>query len=132
MRRGLIPTLLIANADPPEDITGATRPYHFARYLPLYGYAPVVVAGAYGDAPFESNHVYRVPAPDQRGLGLRARELVMNSIRRVAPYEDRLPWIPYVVDRAGQLLRSRDIPVIFSTSPPLSGHLAAMELKRRH
>jgi hypothetical protein len=131
MSSHLTQALLIANAFPPENLTGATRPYHFARYLREYGYEPIVIAGVCPDEPFVSPAVYRVPAPDQRGFALNAAAAVMKCLRRVSPYEDRLSWIPYVVARGARMFASRPISVVFSTSPPISGHLAALELKRR-
>jgi glycosyltransferase involved in cell wall biosynthesis len=52
--------------------------------------------------------------------------------RHCLPYDDALPWIPYAVDRAGQVLALRKAEAVLSTSPPIAAHLAAYRVSRRH
>jgi hypothetical protein len=53
-------------------------------------------------------------------------------VQRLAPYNDRLEWIPDAVSEADSLLQNHAIDFIMSTSPPVATHLVAWALKRRH
>lgn len=53
------PILIIASAYPPENVIGALRPARFARYLPQFGFHPVVITSS--EQPAGVNDVYHVP-----------------------------------------------------------------------
>lgn len=46
-------------------------------------------------------------------------------------YGDRMQWAPYAAAAAAQLVKRERVDVILSTSPPLSTHAVAMQLKRQ-
>jgi hypothetical protein len=113
--------LMIACAFPPENLSGAARPHRFARYLPEFGYHAEVIANA---------DVHRVPRAEG-GPGKWAVETA-NLVRRLLPYEERIPWIPHALAEAERILAAREICAIFTTSPPVASHMTGSILKRRH
>jgi glycosyltransferase involved in cell wall biosynthesis len=53
-------------------------------------------------------------------------------MRNFAPYDDRLPWIPFASGASADLIGSRRVEAIFSTSPFLASHVVALLLNRRY
>lgn len=129
--RGL---LLLAYWYPPENESGALRPARFCKYLPRYGYKPSVIA-----APLLSaSDTHGMPGvertPDARSVNNRSRlrSLIGRIAQRIAPYNDRLEWLPHAIAAGSATLARSRIEVLVSTSPPVATHLAAMTLARRH
>lgn len=118
--------LFIAHRYPPEDTSSAPRPFHFAKYLPQFGYRAHVISRSGVPDPDKSGNVERVPSEITFSSKLRA-----GVISRLAPYSaDELPWVPYAT-KAGLASCSR-IPfvAVFSTGM-LANHLAAAAIQRR-
>lgn len=128
--RPLRTLLVIACAFPPENLSGAARPQRFTRYLSEFGYRAEIIANAFPESVETRPEVHRVPREEGRP-GKWAVETA-NLVRRLLPYEERIPWIPHVLAEAERILNTRRICAIFSTSPPIASHMAAAILKRRH
>jgi glycosyltransferase involved in cell wall biosynthesis len=124
--------LIIAAYFPPNPASGAARPGRFAKYLPEFGYDPIVISQAVPEVTGEAANVRRVPALSPR-LTVRIRSGVSRSLQRYfLPYDDRLPWVAHALAEAEAVLEERRISVILSTSPPIATHLVARKLKHRH
>jgi glycosyltransferase involved in cell wall biosynthesis len=123
--------LMLAYYFPPMNVSGADRPFRFAKYLNEFGYDATVITGSDpGATPPWPASIYtgekhRYPSID------RAAGWTAKVIQRILPYNDQIPWIPEAVAAATQVLKERNIQVLLSTSPPLATHLAAAWLKRR-
>jgi hypothetical protein len=118
--------LFIAHRYPPENTSSAPRPFHFAKYLPQFGYSAHVISRSGVIDADKSGSVERVPS--QTTFLSKLREGVIS---RVAPYSaDELPWVSHAT-KAGWASCSR-IPfvAIFSTGM-LANHLAAAAIQRR-
>jgi len=114
------PVLLLANAYSPENIIGAMRPARFARYLPEFGYQPYVITAS--DQSSLTPNVWHVPyRPGQL-------EKYFNMV--FFPHDDRISWTWTAARAAKELLTRVRFEIVFSTSPPISGHLAAFRLKQ--
>ena len=124
--------LLLACAFPPESLSGAVRAYRFAKYLPNFGYSIEVIAGTCVDSLAGWQNVHRVPRSQRLSLRLRLETTLAQMLRRISPYEERLPWIPHVISEAGKILSDRAAVAIVSTSPPVGSHVAALLLKRKY
>jgi glycosyltransferase involved in cell wall biosynthesis len=61
-----------------------------------------------------------------RGGAPRWRDLVTEAL---ALPDRHLPWIPAAIAKAALALRGDEPDLVFSTSPPASGHLAALVLR---
>ncbi len=149
-----MPNILIVVHDyPPITSTGAERMLKFARYLPDFGYTPVILTtGRYGSLAGDGDaHVFRANdlvhtlfSPLRRG---RAAAVTQEAQFRVATVSGRstlgrlrdqlmVPdtkmgwWWPAV--RRGQQVIAQERPaLLFSTSPPETAHLVAQRLQRR-
>ncbi|MEO1023313.1 MAG: glycosyltransferase [Bacteroidota bacterium] len=145
--------LFIVYYFPPMGGSGVQRPLKFAKYLPAYGWEPIILApqpGAYTqfDASLQKEleamnlTTYRVAAhtPDQvAGKVVRNVKGIPDSIRRLLRRwmwnfylpDNKKAWIRPAVERALEVIEKEHIDVIFSTAPPFSNHLIATELKKK-
>lgn len=123
--------LLLSYAFPPDNTAAAARPGQLYDYLPENGYQPLVLASSDGGATHNGDTVYRIPVGAQSATVSLASTLAGLFMRYGAPYNDRLPWVPYAASAAAQLIRARPVQLIYSTSPSLASHFAALWLKSR-
>jgi glycosyltransferase involved in cell wall biosynthesis len=124
--------LMLAYWYPPENESGALRPFRFCKYLPKHGYDALVVAASSAAASPEAGPVFRTPDAHHPSRVINSIAWMTRLLERVLPYNDCLDWAPHAVATAGSLLKSEEIPVIVSTSPPVATHLAALWLKGRY
>lgn len=124
--------VLITYVFPPDSAAGATRPWHLYKYLPEYGYRPLVVAAnTQGWPPNDDDLVRRVPASDSSTAVSLVSTFAQWFARFCVPYEDRLSWVPHAAAAAAQIISSQPVDAIYSTSPSLAAHFAALWLKAR-
>jgi len=119
--------LMLAYWFPPDNSSGARRPGCFAKYLGDFGYRSEVVAAC--SAP-DSTVTLAPPLEPHRQESIACA--ILGGVQRfLVPHNDRLPWIPFAVGAGRRILTERSGSIIFSTSPPVATHLAALVLKRR-
>lgn len=129
---GSQPLLMLAYYFPPQNASGAMRPARFAKYLPQFGYTPAVISLA---APGQQDAlgIHPVPAeravPPMTALATRAAQLLESAC---LPYNDRLPWVPHALAEAARIRQHLSFSTVFSTSPPLATHVAALWIKHRY
>lgn len=123
--------LLLAYFYPPENVSGAARPARFAKYLPSFGYNVHVIANAIEGGNGAAAGVSRVPDRELTGADRVMAGALRWFHRNLAPYNDRLPWIPHAMRQGRVLALDQRFDAILSTSPPAGAHLAARRLKRR-
>lgn len=129
MAQGLKTIIMLAYNFPPDNISGARRPYRFAKYLPACGYSVEVISAA--PALEECENVHTAPAADRPRTTRIASTALAALQTHLLPYNDQLPWIADAVSVAGCTLARRPACAVLSTSPPISAHLAALCVKRR-
>jgi len=125
--------LLISRHFPPAAGPGVHRPYGLVRYLKRYGYQPVVLTGE----P-DSRH------PEDLSIagGAENIEKVCVSPGRICRALLRIPQVHYLMRpdehifwaistalKASEMIRRRQIDLIYTTSPPYSVNLAGLLLK---
>ncbi len=121
------PLLILAYVYPPDNYAGAARPHRFAKYLERLGHSVTVVASGTGPGLAVEGNIYRLPGEREDGQ----KNFIEKVVRTLWLHHDEgIAWVP----RAARLARRwRDNqPVLFSTSPPLTTHLAALWLKLRY
>lgn len=123
--------LLLSYAFQPDNTPAAARPSQLFRYLPDYGVEPVVFSSSTDGGRNSEPDVFRVPDHTAPLSVAAASQLARLFMRFGAPYNDRLPWVPYVASAAARLIRSQPVDAIFSTSPFLASHFAALWLKSK-
>jgi glycosyltransferase involved in cell wall biosynthesis len=152
--------LLIAYYYPPLGGIGSQRSQKFARYLPDYGWTPIVVTprnGSYfidptlDDRQASGVEVVRTPSIDLsaalkrldlRPAGSNGQNGTANTtpagstgflshlVRTWAYIPDgQVGWFPYATGAGRRILEEHDASAIFSTSYPVTAHMAAARLK---
>jgi glycosyltransferase involved in cell wall biosynthesis len=143
--------LIVAYDFPPRGGTGVLRVTKFARYLPAFGWQPVVITasaqgwiddqGLLAELP-PNLEVLRVPEPLMRTYGRSAsgskahlshpvRSCLRQQVRQFLIPDPRIVWVPVAVRAASARLRCGDIAAVMTTSPPHAVQLAGLWLKRR-
>ena len=127
------PVLFLAYYYPPQKESGAERPRRFVRYLPDFGYSPVVITSA----DRYTVRVVRSGQPDMLPLssspGTRFAGLIADAAQRLLrERSERLPWAAQAVAVGADLIASNPGAAIVSTYPPFCTHLAAMRLHARY
>jgi glycosyltransferase involved in cell wall biosynthesis len=126
------PLIMLAYVYPPDNYVGAARPARLVKYLGRAGYSVSVIAAGPERGCHTMGNVYRV-----RGEMLHApRKSFSGLIEKAARilvfrHDEGLTWIPRAVSLASRWDKLDPKPVLLSTSPPVSTHLAALTLKKR-
>lgn len=118
---------------PPSAAAGATRPFHFAKYLSRQGFdVRILTATAEGPASDPRARYVRDPASplDKRSLV----GLTHMTLRKLCfAFEESVVWTWPLYRAAAEIIA--DAPAdwsVFSTFPPVSTHLAALRLRRKY
>ncbi len=140
--------LFVAYHYPPIRSGGVERTLKFTRYLPEFGYRPVVLTTTAFGRPdredgtlraWEPLHAYRFLF--NRGTGgqpppstARTRSPLTDAIRllgrRLLVPDGQITWAPAAAVKALRYLRRHEVDLIYTTSPPASAHLAGLFLQR--
>lgn len=113
----------------PDNTSGVQRAVRIAKYLPEFGFDPIVIAGTRGGIATLPN-VEHVPRDGH--YAPRHRVTMARFLQRIAPYNECLEWASHALNEAKRVKAQEPIHAVISTSPPLATHLAAMALKKRH
>ncbi|MGD9597435.1 MAG: glycosyltransferase [Steroidobacteraceae bacterium] len=130
--------LLIAFHFPPlRGISGIQRTLCFAKYLPRYGWDPVVLT--------VSSSAYKLVAPidpEEQAYPFEVRRAygmdVAGTLRVLGRYPRRLAlpdrwssWRYFAVRAALKLVREKPVDVVWSTFPIATAHMIGMDVARR-
>jgi len=139
--------LVLSYYFPPMGMSGVQRTLKFVKYLPEFGWQPVVLTikprGSYcydqqllEEIPnthisrtFSFDPLYLSPS-GHRPVAITRRNIVAGFNRFFIP-DNKLGWIPFAVSRGLAIAKEQSIDAIYSTAPPFSSHLAALALKRK-
>lgn len=131
--------LLIAFHYPPaRGSSGIQRALSFSRYLPEYGWQPIVLSAdqrAYPDHGDDQLHAVPENIVVQRAFALdSARHLAYRGrYLSFLAYPDRwITWWPAAVARARVIFRQFKPDVIWSTYPIATAHLIALTVHRAY
>ena len=147
--------LIIAYDFPPN--AGGFRMCGLAKYLPKFGWEPIILTITSAEKPNTQFRVIQTPYYDVIGswkkrFGLKPEEGVkkqfgitthknkkslMDSIiiflSEIIAYPDmQKGWQSFAVKAGSELLQNEDIDAMISSSPPVTSHLIAEELKIKH
>ncbi len=143
--------LMISYYFPPLGGIGSVRAVKFARYLPEFGWDPVIITprnGAYYRDPtleFDERKVVRTPSLEisrtaKRMIGsargdTRPAEVgpTMDRVRRLVARwvyrpDAQVGWYPFALASARRALREQGCDLIFSSSFPITAHLVALRV----
>ncbi len=151
--------LIIAYLFPPCPEIGAQRPYKLAKYLPSFGWEPVILTAK---LPGEKPEGFRVIETDYKDvvntiksrivsnpkktlheqLGISVtknfnhttwKSRLIKIVRETIAYpDDKRGWFKYAVKSASEFLDNEKVDAIISTSSPVTSHLIAKKLKQKY
>lgn len=121
---------------------GVGRQVKIAKYLPDYGWLPVVLSAKRSRLrPFYDPPMVKDIPPNvevHRTLSLESKIIMqyLPYLLRINPKWFHIPdqfigWLPFAVREGLRIIGRQKIDAIFSTSPPNTCHLVAYVLKRR-
>jgi len=146
--------LVVAYLFPPLGGVGVQRTLKFVKYLPQFGWQPVVLTVRRGSyeindptllkeipeqasiirtSSFEPAGIYRKMSKFLKRSGAEhgnasAGISVAARINSTLFFpDDRIGWLPFAVQAGKKAVREADL--IYSTAPPYTNHLAALRLK---
>ena len=131
--------LMIAYYFPPLGGAGVQRTVKFAKYLPGFGWNPVIFtvrSGQSASADSELSEEVPIEIPVYRSsalvLPIRLPFRVRNWLSRwILIVDEQLGWYPFAVSAASKILQKEPISALYSTSSPYTCHLIGLALKRR-
>jgi len=152
--------MIITYYFPPHPQVGSLRPYGLAKYLPYFGWEPIILTVR---LPYNIINNVRIIETDYPGdvtdllkdkLGLKAKvafkeqiklpnfmqkkrhniyNKIVDMIKTFVCYpDDQRYWLKHAITAGDHLLNSEKIDAIISTSGPVTCHLIANELKKKH
>ncbi|MHB8104776.1 MAG: glycosyltransferase [Dehalococcoidales bacterium] len=132
--------LIISFVFPPANTIGAVRIGKFAKYLPQFGWEPIILAADSTDrwpqtVPVEVDEAWIYRTPVNRTvhglLGMVLRAILLTGLLDLIPVINRLVvgavyyWYWPAVRKGLEVIRKNDINLIFSTYDPIACHLIA-------
>ncbi|MGH9632975.1 MAG: glycosyltransferase [Bryobacteraceae bacterium] len=127
------PLLILAYYYPPDVESGAARPYRLAKYLQRLGHPVDVIAPGIYDKPVTEGIVHRVRGEREKHPRKDLPALIERGFRKLLfSHDPGITWVPRAVSYASRWARNGSRPVLLSTAPPATTHLAALWLKRRY
>jgi hypothetical protein len=125
--------VIMAHSFPPHNLIGARRPYHFAKYLPNFGFDVEVISAPCVGVLEGWNNVRRVPEQVAARCSWTNTRRILAAVQRyVLPYNCELEWAAYAIAAAAEVLVEHPGSILMTTSPPVATHIAALELKCRY
>jgi len=145
--------LFITYYFPPFGLGGVQRTLKFVKYLPSFGWQPIVLTVKPGSYfAFDPSLLKDVPAPVEvvrtGSLDpLRALSWLRDSRKEVEPAEplrrtlsrlsqmvfqpdNKVGWLPFALSKARDILRQESVEIIYATAPPFTCHLIGALLSR--
>lgn len=131
--------LLLAYYFPPWGGAGVQRTLKFVKYLPLFGWQPLVVTAepralAVSDPSLAEELPAGLPvyATPIRMLPRALPWRVRNWLARWLLVSDQeAGWAPFAQRQAEEIIQRQQIQAIYTTSAPYTAHLVGLRLKQR-
>jgi glycosyltransferase involved in cell wall biosynthesis len=142
--------LMIAYYFPPIGGPGVYRSLKFCKYLPRYGWLPIVVAGGNDDPDFAPDEtllneipagvgVQRIDYPHRTNWRRARAWLFDHRLGRLGHYLGfffDLPcrfrqWANLALDQVIRNINQDKPEVIYTSAPPFSAHVVGLEIKKR-
>jgi len=143
--------LIIAYYFPPMGSSGVQRPLKFVKYLPDFGWKPIVLApepGAYHTFDYTlldeldgiDCNIHRIPVntPFHIAGGNPKKidfipEKMASGLRWVSNFfwlpDNKKGWIKPAAGKALELINRYNIDLVFATAPPYSNHVILKRIK---
>ncbi len=151
--------MIIAYHFPPLQAIGSQRPYGLAKYLPRFGWEPIILTiKRSGNSPFgikviATDYTDRI-ASIKKAIGFNSTKGVHEQLgipetknfdystwrsgtikfwREIVAFPDRQKgWYKYAVKAASDFMDKEKVNAVISTSFPVTAHLIARTLKLKY
>lgn len=134
--------LMVAYQFPPAGGSGVQRSAKFAKYLPLYGWEPVVLTRNMGRVGLRDDSLLEELPAGMEIIRTPARDLTafpgpLSGIGKFIAWKLLIPdgemlWMKRALREAVTRLEKGDIRVLYTTSYPYSDHLMGLGIKARY
>ncbi|MCK4590453.1 MAG: glycosyltransferase family 4 protein [Candidatus Latescibacteria bacterium] len=145
--------LFITYYFPPMGLGGVQRTLKFVKYLPSFGWQPIILTVRPGSYfAFDPSLLKDIPAaaevvrtgsldPLKMLSWLQHREKTVEppeNLRRTLSYlsqmvfqpDNKLGWLPFALSKAREILHQESVEIIYATAPPFTCHLIGILLSR--
>jgi glycosyltransferase involved in cell wall biosynthesis len=144
--------LIIAYYFPPMGLSGVQRTLKFVKYLPDFGWNPVVLTTADTNSYYaydetlldeipEGIEVFR--APEKKSISkskVKAKKFPNYFKQKIGRYilqifkqpDTKIHWKKFAVAKAEEIIKQHDIKIIFATAPPFTDFLIGKELAEKY
>jgi len=134
--------LVVAYQFPPAGGSGVQRTAKFAKYLPAYGWEPVILTRETNrlvlrddtlleDLP-SGMEIIRTPARDLTALpGVLSKAGKFIAWKILVP-DGEVLWMKHALEKALARLGKGDISCLYTTSYPYSDHLMGLEIRKAY
>jgi len=149
--------LIIAYYFPPMGLSGVQRTLKFVKYLPEFGWKPIVLTitpttyYAYDETLLneldtnqieihrtETKDVTKTAASISNSREFKIPNELMRRLMSLVSQtffipDNKIGWKKFALKKASDLIEQHgDIDLIFSTAPPFTSHLIALELRKKY
>ena len=134
--------LMVAYQFPPVGGSGVQRSVKFAKYLPLYGWEPVVLTRDDGKTVLRDESLLKELPGDIEIIRTPAYDLtvlpgIFNKIGKFIAWKILIPdgevlWMKKAVRTCLERIETGDIDALYTTSYPYSDHLLGLEVKKHY
>jgi len=145
--------LIVSYYFPPTGMGGVQRAAKFVKYLPHYGWNPVVLtvrdiayynkdevllediknAEIHRTNSFDPLRVAHVLNPGRKTKGIEKRDSA-DILRKLSAWlcipDNKNLWLPFALSKAYSLCKNKNIDLVFTTGPPFSSFFTGLYLKK--
>jgi len=134
--------LMVVYNWPPRGGVGMMRALKFAKYLPQFGWEPIIITPESADSQIECDESYG-DLPGVRIIktrypyswGYKKHGVIARLAEKARTFlsipDEHISWFRYAVAEGVKCYESEKYNLIFSTSPPETAHVIARELKKK-
>lgn len=129
--------LLLSYHFPPEMSGGVGRAYSLYKYLPRYGYKPIVITNSCYGLLLDEENIHRFDAlanwPNSNSIMKKFLLKAVRNIIRLYGFEELRDfyWQKKVLNRITQILTENEVPLVYSTYPSIDNLRLGLRLNQR-
>ncbi len=129
--------LIIAYSYPPTNSIGTRRPEKFSKYLPIYGYEPIVITSQDSGLRFSNDNVYRFA---DWGFEIQNKKNVKSfffrGIRKILfklgiLWGQNYFWYLEVLKKIDPVIEYHQPVIMWATYPPVEGLMIGVKISKR-
>lgn len=133
---------MVAYQFPPAGGSGVQRSAKFAKYLPLYGWEPVVLTRDTNRLPIRDDTLLEELPPELEIIRTPSRDLTalpgpLSKVGKFVAWKLLIPdgeilWMKLALNKTLERIGKGDISALYTTSYPYSDHLMGLEIKKAY